>query len=52
MKTLDTTKSDYVNIIEKIPTYADNLKRKQIINKVNIEKLQQELYRYFKNKNN
>ena len=46
MKTLDTAKSDYINIIEKIPTYVDNLKRKQIINKVNIKKLQQELYRY------
>ena len=45
MVNLDLTKSEYSKILNEVPVYFDKLKRKQIINKVNIKKLQQEIYR-------
>ena len=46
MKSLDTTKSEYIkNINKEIINYTDELKRQRTINKVLENKLKQEIYR-------
>ena len=38
------------NVNQEIPSYVDELKRQQTINKVHRKKLQQEIYRYIQKK--